>query len=320
MGMLIDGVWSTDDQISAESDGQFKRAVSGFRNWITPDGNAGPTGVSGYAAESGRYHLYVSHACPWAHRTMIFRNLKSLALHISVDVVHPDMFEHGWQFTDGYTDSLNNHSHLHQIYAAAAPDMTGRVSVPVLWDKATNSIVSNESAEIIRMFNSAFNGLTGNDADYYPTSLRAEIDPVNERIYQTLNNGVYRSGFARSQAAYDEAVGELFETLDWVDDRLEHNRYIAGDVITEADWRLFTTLLRFDAVYVTHFKCDKRRIVDYPNTWAYARELFQHPGVAETVHMDHIRRHYFFSHESVNPTRIISIGADADWSEPHGRG
>jgi putative glutathione S-transferase len=320
MGMLIDGVWSIEDQVSAESDGHFKRATSGFRSWITPDGAAGPTGEGGFQAESGRYHLYISHACPWAHRTMIFRSLKGLNPHISVDVVHPDVFDDGWLFDKDHPDSLHTASHLHQIYTQAEPDITGRVSVPVLWDKTRGTIVSNESAEIIRMFNSAFNDVTGNQDDYYPSELRAEIDEVNERIYQTLNNGVYRCGFARSQEAYDEAVATLFDTLSWVNKRLNENRYLAGDTITEADWRLFTTLLRFDAVYVTHFKCDKRRIVDYPNTWAYARELYQHPGVAETVNMDHIRRHYFFSHNSVNPTRIVSIGPNPDWTAPHNRG
>lgn len=320
MGMLINGQWSTDDRVSAESDGNFKRAESGFRNWVTPDGAPGPSGVGGFTAESGRYHLYVSHACPWAHRTMIFRKLKSLDAHISADVVHPDVFEHGWLFDANHKDSLFGATHLHQIYSKADDQVTCRVSVPVLWDKATNTIVSNESAEIIRMFNSAFNALTGDLTDYYPAALQPEIDAVNDRIYNTLNNGVYKCGFARSQQAYDAAVTELFATLDWVDALLAERRYLAGDQITEADWRLFTTLLRFDAVYATHFKCDRRRIIDYPHIWPYARELRQHPGVSETIDMGHIRRHYFFSHNSVNPTRIISIGPDPDWNEPHGRG
>jgi putative glutathione S-transferase len=324
MGQLIDGSWTTRSKKTASTDGAFKRPDAVFRNWITADGAPGPSGEGGYAAEPGRYHLYVSYACPWAHRTLIFRKLKGLEDLITVSVVHPDMLGNGWTFAtdfDGATgDTLHGNDALHQIYTRARPDVTTRVSVPVLWDKKTETIVSNESPEIIRMFNSAFNGLTGNTDDYWPADLRDAIEPVNARIYNTLNNGVYRCGFAQSQSAYDAAVTELFDTLDWLEDRLSTRRYLMGDRITEADWRLFTTLARFDAVYHLHFKCNRNRLIDFPNLWAYARELYQWPGVAETVRFDHIVRHYHYSHESINPHRIIPINPVIDWTEPHGRG
>jgi putative glutathione S-transferase len=289
---------------------------------VTPDGTAGPGGDSGFEAEAGRYHLYVSLACPWAHRTLIFRKLKKLEDMIDVSVVHHFMGDQGWTFeTDEAAtgDRLFGADRLHQIYTRAKSDYTGRVTVPVLWDKKTGTIVSNESSEIIRMFNSAFDGLTGDTQDFYPEALRAEIDAVNERVYDTVNNGVYKSGFATTQEAYEEAVTPLFETLDWLEERLSRQRYLVGDRITEADWRLFTTLVRFDPVYVGHFKCNIRRIADYPNLSAYTRELYQMPGVAGTVNMHHIKAHYYGSHETINPTRIVPAGPDIDFSEPHGR-
>jgi putative glutathione S-transferase len=324
MGLLIDGVWSTDGYHQDEHDGRFVRDTASFRNWITPDGAPGPSGDSGFAAESGRYHLYVSLACPWAHRALVFRALKGLERHITVSVVSPFMFDDGWTFAQDFAGATEDHlfgeRYLRDIYLRAAPKASGRVTVPLLWDKATGRIVSNESSEIIRMFNSAFDGITGNTDDYWPEDLRAAIEPVNARIYDTLNNGVYKSGFATTQAAYDEAVVPLFDTLDWLEDRLGNTRYLMGDRITEADWRLFTTLLRFDKVYHGHFKCNRRRIVDYPNLWGYTRELYQWPGVTETVHFDHIVRHYHYSHDTINPCRIVPIGPDIDFDAPHGRG
>ncbi len=323
MGQLVDGKWSTEWYDTSKSGGKFVRSVAAFRNWITPDGSAGPTGIGGYTPESGRYHLYVSAACPWAHRTLIFRNLKQLDDHISVDFVHPEMLDDGWTFeTDGIAkgDSLFGTQFLRDIYLRAKPDMTGRVTVPILWDKKTDTIVSNESSEIIRMFNSAFNDLTGNRDDYYPENLHTKIDALNERIYKDVNNGVYKAGFATTQAAYDEAVLKLFETLDWLESHLSENRYLAGNLITEADWRLFTTLARFDPVYVLHFKCNRSRLIDFPNLWAYARELYQWKGVAETVNFDHIVRHYHYSHDTINPYRIIPINPVINWHTPHGRG
>ncbi len=323
MGLLVDGEWHDTWYDTKSTGGAFKRSAAQFRNWITADGAPGPSGRDGFEAESGRYHLYVSHACPWAHRTLIFRELKGLRDHISVSVVHPDMLDKGWTFeTDDYGatgDKLFGHDFAHQIYTRADPNYSGRVTVPILWDKVEKTIVSNESSEIIRMFNSAFNGITGNTDDYWPEAMRDEIEEVNARIYSDVNNGVYKSGFATSQEAYDAAVGPLFDTLDWLEDRLSHSRYLMGDRITEADWRLFTTLIRFDPVYHLHFKCNKRRLVDYPNLWAYTRELYQWPGVAETVNMNHIVRHYHFSHESINPHRIVPVNPVLDYSEPHGR-
>ncbi|MGJ8615240.1 MAG: glutathione S-transferase family protein [Sulfitobacter sp.] len=324
MGLLVDGVWQDKWYDTKSSDGKFERAQAQFRNWITADGSAGPSGKSGFKAESGRYHLYVSHACPWAHRTLIFRQIKDLAPHIDVSVVHPDMLGEGWTFkTDdnGATgDQLFGLPYARDIYTKADPKFSGRVTVPILWDKVQNTIVSNESSEIIRMFNTAFDSITGNADDYWPGSQRAKIAPVNDRIYDTLNNGVYKSGFATTQQAYDAAVHPLFETLDWLEGILAQNRYLIGDKLTEADWRLFTTLVRFDPVYHQHFKCNRARIIDYPNLWAYTRELYQWPGVAETVNFDHIVRHYHYSHETINPNRIIPINPILDFDAPHGRG
>lgn len=323
MGKLVDGKWHDVWYDTKESGGAFKRTEASFRNWITADGSAGPSGESGFKAESGRYHLYVSYACPWAHRTLIFRALKGLNDHITVSAVHPDMLSDGWHFGtdyDGATgDTLYGLPFARDIYTKAVPDMSGRVTVPILWDKERETIVSNESSEIIRMFNSAFNGITGNTDDYWPEGERDAIEEVNARIYDTLNNGVYKSGFATTQAAYEAAVYPLFDTLDWLEDRLSQSRYLMGDHLTEADWRLFTTLIRFDPVYHLHFKCNRKRIVDYPNLWAYTRELYQVPGVAETVNMDHIVRHYHYSHESVNPHRIVPINPVLDYMAPHGR-
>ncbi|MEP1200067.1 glutathione S-transferase family protein [Tateyamaria sp.] len=324
MGLLIDGVWADQWYDTKSTGGAFKRKDAVFRNWVTADGIAGPSGEAGFKAKSGRYHLYVSYACPWAHRALIFRALKGLTDHITVSVVHPDMLSDGWTFeTDehGATgDDLFGLPFARDIYTRAEPKFTGRVTVPILWDKDQNTIVSNESSEIIRMFNSAFDGITGNTDDYWPVAMRDDIAPVNDRIYDTLNNGVYKSGFATTQAAYDAAVHPLFETMDWLDARLSENRYLMGHQITEADWRLFTTLVRFDSVYHLHFKCNRKRVIDYPNLWAYTRELYQWPGVAETVNMDHIVRHYHYSHESINPHRIIPINPQVDFMEPHGRG
>jgi len=323
MGLLVNGAWKDQWYDTKSTGGSFQRTTAKFRNWITADGAAGPSGDGGFPAQSGRYHLYVSHACPWAHRALIFRALKDLTDHISVSVVHPDMLQDGWTFeTDDHGatgDTLYGLPFARDIYLKADPEISGRVTVPILWDKERETIVSNESSEIIRMFNSAFNDLTGNTADYWPEELRAEIEPVNERIYDTLNNGVYKSGFATTQEAYDAAVGPLFDTLDWLEARLASNRYLMGDTLTEADWRLFTTLVRFDPVYHLHFKCNRKRLIDYPNLWAYTRELFQMAHVAETVNFDHIVRHYHYSHESINPHRIVPINPDLDWWEPHGR-
>lgn len=323
MGQLLNGRWERAWYDTASTGGAFKRTTAGFRNWVTADGSAGPTGTGGYAAESGRYHLYVSHACPWAHRTLIFRALKGLKPHIGLSVVHPDMLDEGWTFATDFPgttgDTLFDLPFLRDLYTRAAPDVSGRVTVPVLWDRRLNTIVSNESSEIIRMFNSAFDGLTGDSGDYWPVPLRAEIEMLNARIYDEVNNGVYKAGFATTQAAYDAAVGPLFAALDWLETRLADRRWLLGDALTEADWRLFTTLVRFDSVYHLHFKCNRRRIVDYPNLWAYTRALYQTPGVAETVRMDHIVRHYHYSHDTINPYRIIPINPVLDFMAPHGR-
>ncbi|OWU86515.1 glutathionyl-hydroquinone reductase YqjG [Oceanicola sp. 22II-s10i] len=324
MGQLVDGTWKTESLASLAKDGAFKRKESSFRNWVTADGSAGPSGEGGFPAESGRYHLYVSYACPWAHRALVFLRLKDLTDHIGVSVVHPEMLDHGWEFRTDYPgatgDDLHGLSHLYKVYQKADPQATTRVTVPVLWDRQRETIVSNESAEIIRMLNSAFDGITGNTDDYWPEDLREAIEPVNARIYDTVNNGVYKAGFATAQGAYDEAVTALFDSLDWLEDRLAQNRYLMGDRITEADWRLFTTLIRFDKVYHGHFKCNRNRIVDFPNLWGYLRELYQWPGVAETVNFDHITHHYHYSHETINPYRIIPIGPNLDLTAPHGRG
>ena len=322
MGLLIEGKWHDRWYDTGTSDGRFVRSESSFRNWVTPDGAAGPTGAAGFQAEPGRYHLYVSLACPWAHRTLIFRKLKGLEGLVGVSVVHWHMGEEGWSFEPGpgaTGDRLFGTSHLHEIYTRAQPDYTGRVTVPVLWDQKTQAIVNNESAEIIRMFNAAFDEVGAAPGDYYPQELRPEIDAINERVYGTVNNGVYRAGFATTQEAYEEAVAELFASLDWLEGLLSRRRYLTGERITEADWRLLTTLLRFDPVYHGHFKCNLRRLVDYPNLWGFTRELYQWPGVAETVNFEHIKRHYYGSHKSINPTGIVPVGPLLDFSSVHGR-
>ncbi|WP_435104197.1 glutathione S-transferase family protein [Arhodomonas sp. AD133] len=317
MGLLIDGVWHDQWYDTKRTGGRFERPATKFHDWIEADPRAR------FPAEPGRYHLYASLACPWAHRALIFRKLKGLEDVISVSVVHPYMGSQGWQFGEypGATpDHVNGHDYLHQVYTQARSDYTGRVTVPVLWDKHTGTIVNNESAELIRMLNSAFDAWGDASLDFYPEALRGEIDEINAFVYDRVNNGVYKAGFATSQQAYEDAVDRLFEALDELEDRLGRQRYLVGQRLTEADWRLFTTLLRFDPVYVGHFKCNRRRLVDYPNLWAYIRELYQVPGVADTVNLDHIKRHYYTSHPSINPTGIIPVGPELDLSEPHGRG
>ncbi|HCH5913582.1 glutathione S-transferase family protein [Vibrio parahaemolyticus] len=311
MGKLVEGVWHDVWYDTKANGGKFVREDAGFRDWIKNDSEAV------FQPESGRYHLYVSLACPWAHRTLIFRKLKGLEPHIDMTVVCPDMLSQGWQM--GLPEPLFGHTRMHQIYTQAKPDYTGRVTVPVLWDKKTNTIVSNESSEIIRMFNSAFNDLTGNHDDYYPEPLRGVIDEWNDYIYPNVNNGVYRCGFATSQEAYEEAFESLFSALDKIDDHLATHRYLAGNKITEADWRLFTTLVRFDAVYVGHFKCNKQRIADYVNIQGYLKELYQIDGIADTTDFYHIKRHYYFSHTGINPTQVVPKGPDLDFSSPHQR-
>ncbi|MEQ8484990.1 MAG: glutathione S-transferase family protein [Pseudomonadales bacterium] len=322
MGLLVDGKWVDRWYDTGSTGGRFERQQQAFRSWVTADGSAGPSGDGGFAAEPGRYHLYVSLACPWAHRTLILRALKGLEPHIGVSVVHWHMGEHGWTFADGpgvVADPLHGASHLYELYQRADPAFTGRVTVPVLWDKTREAIVNNESAEIVRMFNSAFDGVGAAPGDYYPEPLRQQIDAINQRVYETLNNGVYRCGFATSQAAYDEAVYPLFETLDWLEDLLGRRRYLAGDALTEADVRLFTTLVRFDPVYHGHFKCNLRRLIDLPNLWAYTRELYQHPKIRPTVDFHHIRHHYYESHPKVNPSGVVPAGPVLDFDAPHGR-
>jgi putative glutathione S-transferase len=322
MGLLVDGHWIDHRPDDAASDGRYKRQDTVFRNWITADGTPGPTGDGGFKAEPGRYHLYVSLACPWAHRTLIFRVLKGLETAVSVSVVHWFMGEQGWTFEDGpgvIPDPVGGVRYLHEVYVRSDPTYTGRVTVPVLWDKQRNVIVSNESSEIIRMLNSAFDAVAAVPGDFYPVELRDVIDPFNARIYATANNGVYKAGFATTQAAYEEAVRPLFATLDMLEDHLATHRYLCGDRLTEADWRLFTTLVRFDAVYVGHFKCNLRRIVDYPNLWDFTRELHQRPGVAGTTDFTHIKQHYYQSHTSINPMRIVPVGPELDFLRPHGR-
>jgi putative glutathione S-transferase len=320
-GEMIDGVWHTRFHNTKATGGRFQRGQPKYRDWVTPDGSAGPSGSAGFPAARGRYHLYVSLACPWAHRTAIFRKLKSLEDVISMTEVEPVMGDEGWQFgPDADLDTLNGKQKLNEIYLIADPRYTGRVSVPVLWDKQQRTIVNNESSEIIRMLNSAFDAFTNERTDYYPAELRGEIDAINERVFMSVNNGVYRSGFASTQEAYEEAFLDLFATLDWLEDKLSRQRYLAGDRITEADWRLFTTLLRFDAVYYSHFKCNLRRIVDYPNLSNYLRELYQWPGVADTVNMDHIKRHYYASMLHLNPSGIVPLGPALDFEAAHDRG
>ncbi|HGS5595423.1 TPA: glutathione S-transferase family protein [Vibrio parahaemolyticus] len=311
MGKLVEGVWHDVWYDTKANGGKFVREDAGFRDWIKNDSEAV------FQPESGRYHLYVSLACPWAHRTLIFRKLKGLEPHIDVTVVCPDMLSQGWQM--GLPEPLFGHTRMHQIYTQAKPNYTGRVTVPVLWDKKTNTIVSNESSEIIRMFNSAFNDLTGNHDDYYPEPLRGVINEWNDYIYPNVNNGVYRCGFATSQEAYEEAFESLFSALDKINAHLATHRYLAGNKITEADWRLFTTLVRFDAVYVGHFKCNKQRIADYVNIQGYLKELYQIDGIADTTDFYHIKRHYYFSHTGINPTQVVPKGPDLDFSSPHQR-
>lgn len=321
MGVLIEGRWH-EGGIDSTPQGAFIRSQSQFRHWVTPDGSAGPSGHGGFSAEPGRYHLYVSLACPWAHRTLVFRVLKGLTDMIGLSVTHWLMGPQGWTFEPAegvIPDPIHGARYLHQVYTAAVPDYTGRVTVPVLWDKHTGSIVSNESSEIIRMLNSAFDGVGARAGDYYPAALREQIDAINATVYDRVNNGVYKAGFAKSQAAYEAAVLPLFETLDALEQRLSQQRYLCGSRVTEADWRLFTTLMRFDAVYVGHFKCNLRRLVDYPNLSAYARELYQWPGVRETVNLWHIKHHYYGSHGFINPAGIVPIGPQLDFEVPHGR-
>jgi putative glutathione S-transferase len=319
MGLLVDGRWQDKWYDTKSTGGRFVRTTTQFRNWVTADGGPGPSGEGGFQAEAGRYHLYVSLACPWAHRTLIFRALKGLEAMIGVSVVHWHMGEQGWTFMAGpgcTGDELYGADFLHQIYTRADPHYSGRVTVPVLWDKQRQTIVNNESAEIIRMLNGAFDGIGAIPGDYWPEALRGEIEAVNTRVYETVNNGVYRAGFATTQAAYEEAVTALFQSLDWLEQRLASDRFLIGDRLTEADWRLFTTLLRFDAVYVGHFKCNLRRLVDYPRLWEYARRLFQTPGIAGTVDFHHIKHHYYGSHGTINPTGIVPHGPLVDWQAP----
>jgi glutathionyl-hydroquinone reductase len=317
MGLLIDGNWHDQWYDTKSSKGAFVRKAAQFRNWVTPDGAPGPSGKGGFKAQPGRYHLYVSLACPWAHRTLIFRKLKGLEEMIGVSVVHPLMREHGWTFGTDFAgstgDALFGSQFMHQIYTRADPSYSGRVTVPVLWDKVQNTIASNESSEIIRIFNSVFDAAGASQGDYYPEALRPEIDAINAVVYETVNNGVYRCGFATTQAAYEAAFAELFESLDMLEARLAGQNWLAGNQITEADWRLFTTLVRFDAVYVGHFKCNKRRIADYPALSAYLARLYHHPGVAETVSIPQIKHHYYASHATINPTGIVPQGPDLDF-------
>lgn len=313
MGLLVDGQWRDQWYDTAKSGGRFQRQDSAFRHWVTADGSPGPSGAGGFEAEPGRYHLYVSLACPWAHRALIFRALKGLEAIIDVSVVHWLMLDQGWTFAEGpgvVPDPIGRAEYLHQVYTRADPHYSGRVTVPVLWDKRQGTIVNNESSEIIRMLNSAFDGIGAKAGDFYPVALRGEIDALNARIYGTVNNGVYKAGFATTQEAYEEAVRPLFETLDWLEERLDGRRFLTGDAVTEADWRLFTTLIRFDAVYVGQFKCNIRRIADYPRLSAYLRALYQVEGVAGTVDLGHIKGHYYQSHRTINPTGIVPVGPD----------
>lgn len=322
MGLLVDGEWKDKWYDTKSTGGKFKRQESSFRNWVTPDGAPGPGGEGGFPAERDRYHLYVSLACPWAHRTLIFRELKGLQDILPVSVVHPHMLANGWEFGDfpGATgDPIHHADFLHQVYTAAKADYTGRVTVPILWDKQRNTIVNNESSELIRIFNTAFDGLTDNRLDLYPAELRDEIDKVNADVYPNVNNGVYKAGFATTQSAYEEAVTALFACLDRLENRLAKQRYLVGARITEADWRLFTTLIRFDAVYVGHFKCNLRRIADYPQLQNYLKDLYQQPGIASTVDMNHIKQHYYYSHDTINPTRVVPVGPALDLATAHDR-
>lgn len=316
MGLLIDGVWHDRWYDTKKSGGAFVRQESAFRDWVTADGS------SGFPAEPGRYHLYVSLACPWASRTLIFRTLKKLEDVISLSIVDPHMGAQGWEFTDApgcIPDTVNGFRYLHQVYTAARADYTGRVTVPVLWDKQRRTIVNNESSEIIRMLNDAFDAFGDASLDFYPEELRSEIDAINGPVYEHINNGVYKAGFATSQSAYEEAFDALFAMLDTLEERLAGQRYLVGNRINEADWRLFTTLVRFDAVYYGHFKCNLRRLIDYRNLWGYTRDLYQIPGIAETVNLDHIKQHYYGSHPTINPTGIVPKGPEIDFTAPHAR-
>lgn len=317
MGQLVDGKWVVQEVNPTNETGEFKRQPTKFHDSIEANLKAR------FPAESGRYHLYACLACPWAHRTLIFRTLKGLVPHISVSVVHYFMGEDGWSFEEGpdvVPDPVMGARFLRELYVRADSHVSGRVTVPVLWDKKENTIVNNESSEIIRMFNQAFDQLTGNTLDFYPQHLRDKIDAINEEVYHNVNNGVYKAGFARTQTAYDENVKNLFRTLDRLEGILEKSPFLVGDTVTEADWRLFTTLLRFDPVYFGHFKCNLRRIADYPNLYNYLKALYQVPGVAETCNFEHIKRHYYESHDTVNPTRIVPIGPEIKLDEPHNRG
>ena len=323
MGLLVRGEWRDEWYDTEASGGEFVRTVAGFRSWVTPDGSPGPSGEGGFAAEPGRYRLYVSLACPWAHRTLLARALEGLESMIPISVVHWYMGAEGWTFEPGegvVPDPELGATRLHQIYTAARPDFTGHVTVPVLWDTRRRTIVNNESSEILRMFDTAFDDVGARGLDLYPEALRADIDATNELVYDAINNGVYKAGFATTQSAYDAAVGPLFDSLDWLEGLLGDRRYLMGEKITEADWRLFSTLVRFDLVYHLHFKCNRKRIIDYPNLWAYTRELYQWPGISGTVHFGHIVRHYHYSHDTINPNRIIPINPVLDWWTPHGRG
>lgn len=322
MGLLVDGQWHDVWYDTKASQGRFVRSESQFRNWVTADGSPGPSGQGGFRAEPGRYHLYVAFACPWAHRTLILRTLKGLDAMIGVSAVNSYMGAEGWTFAPGpetIADTINGAQRVYELYTLADPKYSGRATVPILWDKKQRTIVSNESAEIVRMLNGAFNGIGANAHDFYPAELRAEIDELNAYIYPNVNNGVYRAGFATTQEAYEEAVNGVFKALDTLEQRLATRRYLTGKRLTEADVRLFTTLIRFDPVYHGHFKCNVRRIVDYPNLWGYVREIYQLPGIAATVHVDFIKRHYYGSHANINPTRIVPVGPALDYLAPHGR-
>lgn len=317
MGLLVDGKWHNQWYDTKSSGGRFIRQESQFRNWITPDGSPGPSGEGGFKAEPGRYHLYVAMACPWAHRTLIMRTLKGLEDMISVSVVNPLMAENGWTFEEEegvVPDPVINAKYLYEIYTHVEPEYTGRVTVPVLYDLKQNKIVNNESAEIMRMLNSAFDEVGATKGDYYPETLRQEINEINEKVYEFVNNGVYKTGFATKQEVYEEEVTQLFEVLNELDVRLANQRFLVGDQLTEADWRLFTTLVRFDSVYYTHFKCNLKRLTEYTNLWRFTKELYNYPGIADTVDFEQIKNHYFMSHKNINPTGIVPIGPELDWT------
>ena len=316
MGLLVDGQWVDQWYDTKKTGGRFVRTQTQFRNWITADGSAGPTGQAGYKAEANRYHLYVSLACPWASRTLMIRTLKGLEDMISISVVHPLMLEHGWTFEEGegvIGDPIFQARYLHEIYTAVKPDYTGRVTVPVLFDKKTKTIVNNESSEIIRMLNTAFDGLGAKPGNYVPDQWLEEIDTVNDFVYHRINNGVYKAGFATKQEVYEEEVTTLFAALDQMEERLAGQDYLVGNRLTEADIRLFTTLVRFDTVYFGHFKCNLKPLTAYPNLWAYTKRIYQLPGMAQTVNFDHIKRHYYGSHKTINPTGVIPLGPTLDW-------